>query len=401
MKLRFKASASGVILSLVTAFAPALASDTAIDQHRINNLFDGQLMPDDMVDVLSHIDQLVPSATIKKGNKVRPFKKSSLTLPGLQIKQGDVSYDLYDFLALNRIAGLMILKDGNVVTEQYNLGIDDQTRWLSASMIKSLTSTLVGVAIKDGHIKDVQDDVVTYLPELKGSGYDGVTIEQILQMRSGVQWDETYNDADSDRRQVLEMQYRQTPGEFLEFMATLKRAHEPGTHYNYSTGETYLVGALLEAAVGEPLQDYLSHRLWQPLGMEQDGRWWLLSPEGPITAGGGYAATLRDYARLAQFYADGGVLDGEPLVPDDWFKHATTSATPDQGYGYQWWTYDKDSDDPAHHGAFSARGVYGQAMYIHPETNTTIVVLGAQSKTAGRMVVDYDAFYLAVVNALR
>src|SRR5690606_32908749 len=99
----------------------------------------------------------------------------------------------------------------------------------------------------------VDDPVVLYLPELKGSGYDGVTIEQILQMRSGVKWDETYNDPKSDRRQVLEMQYRQQPGEFIEFMATLDRAHEPGTHYNYSTGETYLIGALLEAATGRPV----------------------------------------------------------------------------------------------------------------------------------------------------
>lgn len=381
--------------------APVGASSAKIDQEKINNLFDGQLMPDDMVQVLSHVDVLVPSATIKKGAAVVPFEKSSITLPALKITQQDKTYDLYDFLALNRVAGLMILKDGKVVMEQYNLGIDDQTRWLSASMIKSLTSTLVGVAIKDGHIDSVQDQVVKYLPELKGSGYDGVTIEQILQMRSGVQWDETYNDPKSDRRQVLEMQYRQKPGEFLRFMATLTRAHEPGTQYNYSTGETYLVGSLLEAAVGKPLQDYLSEKLWQPLGMEQDGRWWVLSPEGPITAGGGYAATLRDYARLAKFYADKGVLNGQQLVPDGWFESATRSGTPDKGYGYQWWTFDKPTDDPTHRGAFSARGVYGQSMYIHPNAGVVIVLLGAQSKTGGRMVVDYDAFHAAVVQALQ
>ncbi|HRL20879.1 MAG TPA: serine hydrolase, partial [Alcaligenes sp.] len=390
---------AGAALGLVGA--PAGASSVKIDQEKINHLFDGQLMPDDMVQVLSHVDVLVPSATIRKGAAAVPFETSSITLPALSIRQHDKTYDLYDFLALNRVAGLMILKDGKVVMEQYNLGINEQTRWLSASMIKSLTSTLVGVAIQDGHIGSVQDQVVKYLPALKGSGYDGVTVEQILQMRSGVRWDETYNDPKSDRRQVLEMQYRQQPGEFLTFMATLKRAHQPGTQYNYSTGETYLVGSLLEAAVGKPVQDYLSEKLWQPLGMEQDGRWWVLSPEGPITAGGGYAATLRDYARLAKFYADKGVLNGQQLVPDAWFETATRSATPDKGYGYQWWTYDKPTDDPIHRGAFSARGVYGQSMYIHPESGVVIVILGAQSKTGGRMVVDYDAFHAAVLKALR
>lgn len=372
-----------------------------IDQERINRLFDGQLMPDSMVEVLSHVDVLVPSATIKKGTKVRDFESAGIELPPLRIAQDDTVYDLYDFLALNRIAGLMILKDGKVVVEQYNLGITPETRWLSASMIKSLTSTLVGIAIEDGSIASVEDPVVRYLPELKGSGYDGVTIEQILQMRSGVKWDETYNDPKSDRRQVLEMQYRQQPGEFIEFMATLDRAHEPGTHYNYSTGETYLIGALLEAATGKPVQEYLSEKLWIPLGMEQDGRWWLLSPEGPITAGGGYAATLRDYTRLAKFYSDNGVLDGKRLVPEGWFERATVSATPDKGYAYQWWTYDKPGDDIIHKGAFQARGVYGQSMYINPEAGVVVVLLGAQPKTGGRTVVDYDAFHAAVVKALQ
>lgn len=372
-----------------------------IDQERINRLFDGQLMPDDMVQVLSHVDVLVPSATIKKGDQVRPFERAGIELPPLRILQNGTTYDLYDFLALNRIAGAMILKDGKVVLEQYNLGITPQTRWLSASMIKSLTSTLVGVAIKEGHIKSVHDQVVDYLPELKGSGYDGVTIEQILHMRSGVKWDETYNDPKSHRRQVLEMQYRQQPGEFLKFMATLERAHEPGTQYNYSTGETYLIGSLLAAATGRPVEEYLSEKLWQPLGMEQDGRWWVMSPEGPITAGGGYAATLRDYTRLASFYANKGVLDGKQLVPDGWFEQATVSATPDKGYGYQWWTYDKPGDAAVHEGAFAARGVYGQAMYINPSAGVVIVLLGAQSKTGGRTVVNYDAFYEAVIEALK
>lgn len=399
MKQFARAWVLGAALSIVGT--PGWASSAVIDQEKINNLFDGQLMPDDMVQVLSHVDVLVPSATISKGALVAPFEASPRSLPALKIAWQDRQYDLYDFLALNRVAGLMILKDGKVVMEQYSLGMNDQTRWLSASMIKSLTSTLVGVAIQDGRIGSVQDKVVQYLPELNGSGYDGVTVEQILQMRSGVKWDETYNDPKSDRRQVLDMQYRQQPGEFIRFMSTLERAHEPGTHYNYSTGETYLVGSLLEAAVGKPLQDYLSEKLWQPLGMEHDGKWWVLSAEGPITAGGGYAATLRDYARLAKFYADKGVLNGQALVPDSWFANATRSATPDKGYGYQWWIFDKATDDPVHRGAFSARGVYGQSMYIHPDSGVVVVILGAQSKTGGRMVVDYDAFHAAVVQALR
>ena len=156
-----------------------------------------------------------------------------------------------------------------------------------------------------------------------------------------------------------------------------------------------------EAAVNKPLPEYLSERIWQPLGMERDGKWWLMSPEGPITAGGGYAATLRDYARFAQFIASGAVIDGESLVPEGWFEEAGKTGTDDIGYGYQWWTYDKPGDDPIHNGAVTARGVYGQSMYINFDEDLVIVILGAQSKTAGMGVIPYDVFHAEVAKALQ
>lgn len=364
-------------------------------------LFDGKLLPDQMVEVLSQVDTLVPSATISKGTQSHDFIISNKKLGEIEIKHEGEKYDLFDFLALNRIAGIMILKDGKVVLEEYQLGLKPDMRWLSASMIKSVTSTLVGIAIKDGHIKSLQDAVTDYLPQLKGSGYEDVTLENILQMRSGVSWDETYNDPSSDRRKMLILQHEQKPGAFIEFMSTLTRDEPAGSRYNYSTGETYLIGSLIEAAVGKPLPEYLSERLWQPLGMQQDGRWWLMSSSGPITAGGGYAATLRDYARFAQFVADDAVIDGKKQVPDNWFEQAAISGTEDMGYGYQWWTYDKPNDATINAGALAARGVYGQSMYIHPKENIVVVLLGAQSKTAGRGVIPYDLLHSQVVELLR
>ena len=121
------------------------------------------------------------------------------------------------------------------------------------SVVKSITSTLVGVAIKDGYIKSIDDPVTKYLPKLAGSAYDGVTIENLLQMASGVKWDETYTNPASDRRRMLELQLAGKPGSILEFMSTLGRAGEPGTVWNYNTGETYVVGELVHAAVKRPL----------------------------------------------------------------------------------------------------------------------------------------------------
>jgi len=394
-----------VALSLVLGLSSSMAApnEYALDSDNevtMARLFDGHLLPDQMIEVLSSVDQLVPSATIAKGDKVSEFELSDRSLGNVDFEYKDKNYDIFDFMALNRIAGMLILKDGKVVLEEYQLGLEPDMRWLSASMVKSLTSTLVGLAIADGHINSVDDMVVDYLPVLKDSGYDGVTIKQILQMRSGVKWDETYNDPNSDRRQVLDLQHKQEPGAFLEFMSTLEREVPAGSRYNYSTGETYLIGALVEAAVNKPLPEYLSERIWQPLGMERDGKWWLMSPEGPITAGGGYAATLRDYARFAQFIASGAVIDGVSLVPEGWFEEAGKTGTEDIGYGYQWWTYDKPGDDPIHKGAVTARGVYGQSMYINFDENLVIVILGAQSKTGGMGVIPYDVFHAEIVKAL-
>src|SRR5690625_2731134 len=395
-----------VALSLVLGLSSSMAApnEYALDSDNevtMARLFDGHLLPDQMIEVLSSVDQLVPSATIAKGDKVSEFELSDRSLGNVDFEYKDKNYDIFDFMALNRIAGMLILKDGKVVLEEYQLGLEPDMRWLSASMVKSLTSTLVGLAIADGHINSVDDMVVDYLPVLKDSGYDGVTIKQILQMRSGVKWDETYNDPNSDRRQVLDLQHKQEPGAFLEFMSTLEREVPAGSRYNYSTGETYLIGALVEAAVNKPLPEYLSERIWQPLGMERDGKWWLMSPEGPITAGGGYAATLRDYARFAQFIASGAVIDGESLVPEGWFEEAGKTGIDDIGYGYQWWTYDKPGDDPIHNGAVTARGVYGQSMYINFDEDLVIVILGAQSKTAGMGVIPYDVFHAEVAKALQ
>src|SRR5699024_183783 len=149
---------------------------------------------------------------------------------------------------INRVSGLIVIKDGKVYYEDYQLGNHDKTRWMSMSVVKSITATLIGIALNDGYINDIDDPIVTYLPELTGSSYDGVTVLHLLQMASGVAWNETYTDPNSDRRAMLAVQNAQIPGGVLELMAKLPRAAEPGTRWNYSTGETHVAGALVKAA---------------------------------------------------------------------------------------------------------------------------------------------------------
>ena len=158
---------------------------------------------------------------------------------------------------------------------------------LSKSVVKAMTATLVGAAIHDWHIKSIDDPVTDYLPQFLGSAYDGVTVRHLLQMTSGVAWNETYTDPTSDRRRMLDAQIGQQSGDILELMSKLDRAAEPGMRWNYSTGETQVVGALVRATTGMPVAEYLSTKIWAPFGMESDANWWLESPDGLEVGGSG------------------------------------------------------------------------------------------------------------------
>src|SRR5262245_48358135 len=211
---------------------------------------------------------------------------------------------------------------------------------MSMSVAKSITATLIGAAIEDGHIRSIEDRLPRYLPPWSGGAYQVVTVRNLLQMASGVKWDETYTDPKSDRRRMLEVQQTQEPGGVLALMSKLPRAAAPGTRFNYSTGETQVAGALLRAAVKVPLAQYLSDRIWARFGMESDATWWLESPDGLEVGGSGLSATLRDYGRFGQFLLGGGNAGGVRMLPEWWLADAGSpkvvgSRTVD--YGYMLW----------------------------------------------------------------
>jgi len=286
-------------------------------------MFDGAMRPDVEVATFSHIDRVIPSQIVERGKgPVQVLPRSDAPLTNVHFVSNGKKYDLFDYLSLNRVAGLLILKNGKVALEDYELGAGPETRWSSFSMAKSCSSTLVAAALKDGSIHSLDDPVTMYVPALKGGAYDGVTVRNVIQMASGVQWDETYTDPKSDRRRLLDIQLEQKPGSILAFMSNLKRAGAPGTIWNYNTGETFVVGALIEGATHQKLADYLSQKLWSRLGMEHDATWWLESPGGMGLGGSGVGATLRDYGRLGQFVLNDGVIDGERVVPEGWFREA-------------------------------------------------------------------------------
>jgi CubicO group peptidase (beta-lactamase class C family) len=324
-----------------------------------------------------------------------------ISLAGIHFESNGSMYGLQDYLSLNRIAGLLVLKDHKIAAEEYYFGNSAQTRWMSMSVAKSISSTLVGAAIQDGFIGSIDDRLTRYLPELKGSGYDQVSVKHLLQMTSGVRWDDTPTNPDSERRKMLDLQIAQEPGAIMRFMASLPSVAPPGTLWNYSTGETHVVGALLRAATGRSVAQYLSEKIWSRIGMEADATWWLDSPEGLEVAGSGISATLRDYGRFGLFIMNGGMIDGDHVLPENWVVEA---GSPREigglwvEYGFMWWPVPEGSKNV---GAFSARGLFGQYIYINPRERVVIVVWSARSMPLGSEVVADNDFFNAVVEALK
>ena len=265
-------------------------------------------------------------------------------------------------------------------------------------MAKSFTSTLVGAALKDGLIKSMDDKVSDYLPDMKGSAYDDVSVRQLLTMTSGVAWNEDYGDPKSDVARFNNHVPEPGVDALVSYMRKLPRAAPAGTRWNYSTGETNLVGVMLMAAIKKPLAEYLQEKIWQPVGMEQEATW-LLSKTGTEHSGCCLQATPRDYARFGQFILEGAKVGGEPLVPEGWLHEATHKqadiGTPGRGYGYQWWTYDD--------GSVAARGIFGQGIFIDPKRQLVIVTNSDWDKAgaAGNpQSAAREAFYQAVQQAV-
>ncbi len=369
----------------------------------VEQIYDGALTPDLAVSTFRNIDRLFPTRTIKAGGKASDLPKSDSQLGKVSAEVDDETYDLFDYLALNQVSGLIVLKDGKVVYETYQRGNTPKTRWMSMSVAKSISSTLVGAAVKDGLIKSLDDNVVTYVPRLNGTAYDDVSVRDVLMMSSGVKWNEKYTDPASDRRALLKAQIAQKAGGAMDVMAKLPRAADPGTVNNYSTGETQVLAEILHGAIKRPLAEYLSEKIWTPYGMEADAKWWLESPDGIEIGGSGLSATLRDFARFGQFVLEDGKAGGKAVLPDGWVKEASTPKTLKGGealeYGYMWWT--GWTDAAKKDGAFSAVGIQGQYVYINPAHNVVIAQTAAEPKPTDKEAIDPMAFFDAIVAAVK
>lgn len=324
------------------------------------------------------MDRLFTTRTVAHAGPAWRLPRADAPLDFTYAYQGK-RYTPDQFLDRTYTNALLVMKDGKIVSEIYRNNSDESSRFIAWSMTKSITSLLVGCALADGKIASLDDDVTTYLPELKGGGYEGVTIRQILQMRSGVDYEERY---DFDHPGVAARNHIgalvKNVVRFADAARTVKRLHPPGEVFQYKTLDTAVLGWLIERVSGGTVAGYTAQKLWEPLGAEQDGFYIMDGPPGVGRefSGAGFNATLRDFARIGQMMLDGGRANGRQVVPADWVRASTAPSTPAQadapgmptGYGLQWWLLDDK-------GAYSALGLQGQYIYVDPRTRTVVVKL--------------------------
>jgi CubicO group peptidase (beta-lactamase class C family) len=318
--------------------------------------------PSEQLRYYKAMETVFPTHVIKAGDRPYPLPVAASSLD-VSFSYKSRPYTIEDFQDVSRASGLLVIHKGRIILERYAHGRGPNDRWTSFSIAKSVTSTLVGAAVRDGAIKSLDDPASRYIPELKGGSFEGVTIRNLLTMTSGVRFTEDYADPASDFSRFT----TGTGPSFFKLMSGQPREHPAGSNYHYSTADSNLLGAVVIRATGKSLSDYLSEKIWQPFGMEQDGVW-MVSDEGMETGGICFSATLRDYGRIGLFMLGGGLANGKPVLPKGWIEEATTKriATSYSGldYGYQWWVRP---------GVFQGIGIMGQSLVVVPEEQLVIV----------------------------
>ena len=309
-----------------------------------------------------NITDIYPTREIKAGSTPYPLLDKPQDFSALTYELDGQTHSLNDFFAMPYNKGFLVVRDGEILLERYGQGHDRATRWVAFSVAKSMTSMLIGAAVKDGYIDSVDTPVAHYLPRFRGTPYESSSIKNVLQMSSGVKWNEDYADPEAD----VSKAGAANGIALVSYLKQLPRVAEPGEVFNYNTGETNLVGEILRSAIGNNASTYLTNKIWYH-AMESDASWLLGSVGGGETGGCCINATLRDYARMGIFAMSGGVLpDGTRVVPDNWMADSIAPSKGFAGYGYLWW--------PHGDGSYSALGIFEQQIYINPARDLVIAV---------------------------
>ena len=381
---------TAVVLVILAIFAGIY--QTEIRQlYNTVRLFDADVI----VHNFSNMKDIAPTKTIPASGTVHTLEKNPTPLPDTFTYKGETR-NIRDFLTESATTALVVVKNDTLTFEDYYQGTNEFDQRISWSMAKSFLSALFGIAVEEGHIKDLNTPVTEYVPSLIGSGYDGVTIKNVLQMSSGVYFNEDYGDFNSDINRFGRLMA--LGGSFDDFAASLTREREQGTFMHYVSIDTHVIGMVLRAATGKSIEEYFQEKLWTKLNTERDAIFITDTTGEPMVLGGLNLIT-RDFARMGMLYRDGGILNGEQIVPSQWIEDSITPDAPhlvpgkrdssntNFGYGYQWWLPENPDQE------FLAIGIYGQYIYINRKHN---VVIAKNSADRNFMANDFESKDIAV-----
>ena len=328
-----------------------------------------------------NVKEIFPHTVVPKPEQSNPFPVSTepykLT-ENFQVHDSTVITQAFFDQTLTD--ALLVIKNDTILYEYYGNGFTANDHHISWSMAKSVVSALFGIAIAEGKIKSIEQTVTDYLPDFAGTGYDKVRIKDVLQMSSGVGFNEDYGDFISDIN--IMGRYFALGMPMADFSKKLKRQWEPGTYNHYVSIDTQVLGMILTKATGKSITEYMKEKLWSQIGAESEA-YWIVDKSGMEFALGGLNSTARDYAKLGQLFLDSGKWQGRQIVPKEWVLASITPDAPHlmpgkranaahkDGYGFQWWIPEGST------GEFDAQGIYDQFIYVDPKSKMVIVKLSS------------------------
>ena len=344
----------------------------------VNTLFDA----DKIVHNFSHMDEAFLHQDLKGSTTPHLWEEDIQPLPEMVSIAGN-ERSLRTVLADLDTTGLVIIKDGKLIHENYAKGTKREDRRISWSVAKSFMSGLYGQALESGAVKSLDDKVESYAPSLIGSAYEGATIRNVLNMASGITFNEDYMDPKSDINDMGRI--LGLGGSMDEYAAELKGQDVPaGTRWQYVSIDTHIAAMVLRAVTGKTLHQLFNETYSANLGFDQ-APYYLTDGENVAFALGGLNLTTRDYAKFGQMFEQGGKFNGKQVIPADWVAASTVHSAPtmsdrDVGYGFQWWIPMPQAGP--NKGDYTAAGIYGQYIYVNPAKNIIIAKNAADREFA-------------------
>jgi hypothetical protein len=369
--------AVGIVLAITALAIGLFYRQESYQLYKVLTFFDKRNISENF----RGVKDIFPTTTVPKPELSMPFAVSTLPYQlteRFQVKDSTVTTKA--FLDQTLTDALLIIQNDTIRYEHYSNGFTVTDHHISWSMSKSVISALFGIAVGDGKIKSIEQTVTDYLPDFAGTGYDKVRIKDLLQMSSGVGFNEDYGDFNSDIN--IMGRYFALGMPMADFAKTLKREREPGTYNHYVSIDTQVLGMILKKATGQTITEYMKEKLWSQIGAESEA-YWIIDKTGMEFALGGLNITARDYAKLGQLFLDSGKWQGRQIIPKEWVLASITPDAPHvmpgkrasaalaDGYGFQWWIPEGGK------GEFDAQGIYGQMIYVDPTTKMVIVKLAS------------------------